>query len=362
MPDRKHLKIGQYRIPRDTTQDIRVKISETYTGDPVALPVRVIRGRRKGPTVFVSAAIHGDEINGTGIIHELMCDPPNLEAGTLLLIPVVNIFGFESGDRYMPDRRDLNRTFPGIADGSLASRVAHAIFHKLLSACDFGIDLHTAAEARTNFPNVRGDLSNPGVRRIARAFGSELLVNGKGPEGSLRRELCKAGCPTFILEAGEPRKMEPSILKLGSRGVRNVLIELGMVDGTPMPPLFHARVDKTTWVRAQVGGLLRFHVSPGDVVERDQPLATNITVFGAEQNVITTPDDGIMLSITTLPTVKPGEPICHIAVPRRSVKTIRNALGRAPAASFYHQARNDLATSISVIQPGSLTSNGSDNQ
>ena len=344
-------KIAGQSIARGQTADVKLKVSERYTGDPIHLPIRVIRAKKPGPSLFVTAAIHGEELNGVGIIHELMYgEPIRLKAGTLMLVPIVNIFGFENQSRYMPDRRDLNRSFPGSATGSLTSRIAHVVFNEIVKRCDFGIDLHTAASGRTNFPNIRGDLAKPGVRRLAKAFGCELMVHGQGPDGSFRREAVKAGCNVAILEAGEPLKIEPSVLEVGLRGVRNVMIELGLIDGQPQRPAYQTRIDKSAWVRANVGGLLRFHVSPGQVVQAGQPIATNASVIGHERNVLTAPTDGIVLGMTTLPTVKPGEPVCHLAVPNRPVASINRRLNAADRRSLTRRVRQDLATNISVSE------------
>jgi len=347
----KLLKMGGKTVRPGQSLDIHLEVSQRYTGDPISLPIRVHRGRRPGPTVFVSAAVHGDELNGTGVIHELMFAPEiKLVNGTLILIPVVNVFGFETQNRYMPDRRDLNRCFPGTPSGNLSSRMAHVIFKQIVGNSDYGIDLHTAAGSRTNFPNVRGDLSVPEVRRVAKAFGCELMVNGKGPTGSLRREATKAGCPTIILEAGEPCKIEPGILEIGMRGVQNVLKEFGMLPGQCVRPAYQTRVSKSLWVRSEVGGLLRFHVSPGHPVKEGEPIATNVSVFGKEQCVLVSPVNGIVLSMTTLPVVKPGEPVCHIAVPNQSLRTVRKALKEVSDTSLGHRLREDLATNISVTE------------
>lgn len=351
MAKRKRFQLGGVTVPAGGSRQIRLKISERYTGDPISLPVHVVRGKKPGPTVFVSAAIHGDELNGMGVIHDLIFgEPIDLTHGTLILVPVVNIFGLEVQSRYMPDRRDLNRSFPGNSKGSLTARVANVFFNEVVSQCDFGIDLHTAAGGRTNFPNVRGDLTNPGVRRIAKAFGCELMVHGKGPDGSLRREAVKAGCPTIILEAGEPLKIEPSVLAIGLRGVRNVLRELGMISGAVEVPSYQMRVNKSTWVRAEVGGILRFHVAPGAFVEAGEAVATNASVFGETQNQLLAPADGIVLGMTTLPTVKPGEPVCHLAVPTRSLRLLRKQLKQGKPNTLYHQIRKDLATNVSVSE------------
>ena len=208
----KELTIGEIRFLPGGSRNIRLKISETSTGNEITIPLRVIRAKRKGPILLVSAGIHGDELNGTGIVHHLMFrEPLSLISGSLILVPVINAFAFETNDRYLPDRRDLNRFFPGSRDGSLASRIAHVVMREIVQKCDYAIDCHTAAIQRTNYPNIRADLTLPGVRGIAKAFGCELIVDGKGPTGSLRREACKVGCQTILLEAGEPWKIEPSV-------------------------------------------------------------------------------------------------------------------------------------------------------
>jgi len=343
------VKLGTELIPPGESGDVRLKISETYTGDEIALPVRVIHARRPGPRVFISAAIHGDEINGTGIIHDLLYSAPmELECGTLFLIPVVNVFGFESHERYLPDRRDLNRSFPGNETGSLASRIAAIFMREIVAQCDYGLDLHSAAFQRTNYPNVRGDLTNPANRRIANAFGCTLIVDGKGPEGSLRREACKAGCPTIILEAGEPWKIERGILELGLRGVRNVLRHLEMIPGEPIPPPYQVRSRKTIWIRAELGGILWYHIGVGDWVEEGQPIATNYTILGQAQYTLVSPADGVVLSLATLPAVKPGEPVVHLAIPTRKLRTLRKQISGQKGLGA--QVRRDLATNIAMTK------------
>jgi predicted deacylase len=344
-------RIAGVTVRAGETRDIRLKVSESYAGDPVSLPVRVMRARKKGPSVFLSAAAHGDETVGTGIISELLSSHAlSLKRGTLILVPVVNVFGFESQTRYLPDGRDLNRCFPGSAKGSLGRRVAGTFFEEIVRRCDYGIDLHAAGGHRTNYPNVRGDLSNPGVREMAQAFGSELIVNSKGPVGSLRREATKAGCPTIVFEAGEPLKIQPGVMEAGVRGVINVLRSLKMLAGERVSPDYQCRIERSTWVRAEKGGLLRFHVAPGEAVEEGQPIATNSSVYGDERNVLRAPVDAIVMGMTTLPTVKPGEPVCHLAAVRRSLSKVREAQLKQSRNSLGRRLRSQLATNIAVSE------------
>jgi len=360
MTSRGQIKIGGVRIKAGSGSDIRLEISETYTGDKIRVPLRVLRARKPGPAVFVTAAIHGDEINGTGIIHDfLFGEAMNLSAGMLVLAPVVNVFGFEAHERYLPDRRDLNRSFPGSKKGSLASRIANTLMTEIVAKCDYGIDLHTAAAQRTNYPNVRADLNNPGARKIAEAFGCMLVVDGKGPVGSFRREATKAGCPTVILEAGEPWKVEPGVLQIGTQGIRNVLVSLGMIDGRRVMPPFQAKIRKTAWMRATVGGILKFHVSPGDFVEADQPIVTNYSILGVEQSALVSPTNGMVLGMTTMPAVKPGEPICHIATLTAKQLARYRAKIAAARSDPYALVQTQLATNMDVVEAENGGSGGS---
>jgi predicted deacylase len=233
-------------IKAGESRDLTLSLGESFSGADVRIPVYVQRGEKDGPVVFVTAALHGDEINGTGAIRSLIADDMlRIQRGALILIPVVNVLGFERHSRYLPDRRDLNRCFPGSSSGSLASRMARLMFDEIVSRSDYGIDLHTAAVRRTNFPNVRADLKKPEIARLAEAFGCEFILNSAGPKGSFRREACRAGCPTIVLEAGEVWKVEPSIVESAVRGIRNVLVELELVSGEIERPPFQRTIDRT---------------------------------------------------------------------------------------------------------------------
>lgn len=334
--------------------EAQIAISETYAGVSITIPVFVWRGAQPGPNVFVTGAVHGDEINGAGAIRHLIVEQPfELRAGTLLLVPVVNLLGFERFSRYLPDRRDLNRSFPGSKDGSVAARLARAVFDAIVRRCDFGIDLHTAAVRRTNFPNVRADLRNPALAQLARAFGTELIVSSTGPVGSLRNAATRAGCPTLILEAGEVWKVEPTVLEYATRGVRNCLVHLGMVDGEIERPAYQFETDATSWVRARRGGFLRFHVTLGDLVDKGEPIATNTSLMGRELNVVKSPRSGVVLGMTTLPSVAPGDPICHLAFPKRgALRRVEKAHSGFVEDSLHERTRDDLATSVLVSESG----------
>jgi len=341
---------GPVQVAPGAQAEVRITVSESYSGADISIPVHVWRGPDPGPTVFVTAAVHGDEINGTGIIRSMIVDQPfRLKAGALIMVPVINLMGFERHERYLPDRRDLNRCFPGSVRGSLASRLAHVIHQEVVRRCDYGIDLHTAALRRTNFPNVRADMRDPELAAFARAFGTELIVSSAGPPGSLRKSATAAGCRTLILEAGEVWKVEPTVVEYGIRGVINCLRHLGMVSGKPVEPPYRMETDATTWVRAQNGGFLRFHVTPGDLVGKGDALATNISLAGRRLNTVKAPRAAVVLGMTTLPSVAPGDPVCHLAFPRQGeLKRIERAVERMDDDALHERMREHLASSVFV--------------
>ena len=329
-------------------------IGERVTGGEVTIPAYVWKAVKPGPIVCVTAAVHGDEINGTGTIRSLISSPPfELLCGTLILVPVVNLLGFERHTRYMPDRRDLNRSFPGSSNGSLAGRLASSFFTQVTKHCDFGIDLHTAAVRRTNFPNVRADMSNPELSAFARAFGTELIIDSGGPVGSLRRAATESGCLTMILEAGEVWKVEPAVVEYAIRGITNCLQHLKMVEGDPISPAYLLETDSATWVRATSGGFLEFHVSPGDVVHKDDPIATSSDLTGEEIETLRAPRDGVVLGMTTIPSVAPGAPVLHLSYPKSgTLKRIQRAVDKLGDDSLHERTREDLSRNFVVTEYG----------
>ncbi|MFT4555415.1 MAG: putative deacylase [Planctomycetaceae bacterium] len=342
------------RIPPGQRQDISLAIGESYSGMTVNIPIHVRRAPEPGPVVFVTAALHGDEINGTGAIRHLVQDDDlTLDRGSVIFVPVLNLLGFDRHSRYLPDRRDLNRSFPGSDTGTLADRMAKTIFDEVVARSDYGIDLHTAAVRRTNYPTVRGDLSIPEVRSVAEAFGAEILMDGKGPKGAFRREACQSGCHTIVFEGGEVWKVEPAIVETTVRGIKNVLRSLDMISGEADRPPYQVSVKKSEWIRAERGGFLDFHVGPGDVVEKDQALATNTNLLGQERNTLHSPFDGVVIGMTTLPAISPGEPVCHICKLPKGTDPQQLRRMRSKESGLEERTVDDLASNIMVVEPSS---------
>ena len=346
------------KIPSGESRDVNLPMSESYSSMTVQIQIHIRRATEDGPVVFVTAALHGDEINGTGAVRQLIQDENfRLLRGAVILVPVLNLLAFERHSRYLPDRRDLNRSFPGLADGSLASRLANTIFNEIVLRSDYGIDLHTASVRRTNYPTVRGDLTNPQVRRLAESFGSEIIVNGKGPQGSFRREACLSGCPTIIMEGGEVLKVEPGIVETTVRGVKNVLRQLEMLDGNAEKPAYQVVIEKSKWIRAERGGFLHFHVKPGDIIEKKQPLATNTTLLGREHSTLYAPFNAVVIGMTSLPAVSPGEPICNLGKLSKGYKPAELRRLRAEENGLEKRISKELASNIHVVEPSSGSNN-----
>lgn len=339
-------------IPAGESRDVTLAVSESYSSMTVDVPIHIRRAPTDGPVVFVTAALHGDEINGTGAIRQLIQDDDfRLLRGSVILVPVLNLLAFDRHSRYLPDRRDLNRSFPGAPEGSLAGRMAHTILEEIVSRCDYGIDLHTAAVRRTNYPNVRADMSRPEVRAVAEAFGSEIIINNKGPSGSFRREACRAGCPTIIMEGGEVWKVEPGIVESATRGIKNVLRSLEMLGGEAERPRYQVIVNRSKWIRAEKGGFLRFHISPGDIIEKGQPLATNTTLLGRERSMLHAPFNAVVVGMTTLPAISPGEPVCNLGkLPRGSKPAQLRRLRADSSNGLEEKVLDELAANVLVVE------------
>ena len=338
-------------IPRGQRSNVFLPVSESYSGISLRIPIQIQRGKEDGPVVFITAALHGDELNGTGAIRELICDEAlELKRGALILIPILNLLAFDRHSRYLPDRRDLNRFFPGSSSGSLTGRIARQIFNEIVARATMGIDLHTAAVRRTNYPNVRADMTHPTTRQLAIDFGTEVILDSAGPEGSLRREATRAGVPTIVMEGGEVWKVEPAIVATAVRGIKNILCSLDMIDGEIDRPETQVVIESTKWVRADRGGFLQFHVRPGQVVDKDQPLATNNSLLGHEKSLMVAPFSGVILGMTTLPAVSPGEPVCHVGRLEADSHAYELRENRAEAKSLERKTVKDLASNVLVVK------------
>ena len=310
------IEIAGVSINPGNRQSIDIPLPSFYTHSSVNMPVHVVRGRRPGPVLLVCATIHGDEINGVEIIRRLLVHRAmNRISGTLIVIPVVNVYGFVSKSRYLPDRRDLNRSFPGSETGSMASRLAHVLMTQIIPHCSHIVDLHSGAVNRENLPQIRAKISNePETEALARAFGVPVILDANLLEGSFREAAYNLDIPVLLYESGEALRFNEVAIRAGVKGVLNVLTELGM----RIKPKTHREPDTmiantSQWVRAPQSGILRALVAIGSKVEVGDRLAYVNDPLGENICEITSPVEGIIIGKSNLPLLFAGEAVFNIA-------------------------------------------------
>ena len=309
--------IGEHTIKPGENTRFNLPVTTLYTSTPVAIPVHVIRGRKPGPKVFISAAIHGDEINGVEIIRRFLKHSSLKRLhGTIVAIPVVNVHGFINHSRYLPDRRDLNRSFPGSVKGSLAARLAQLFMKEIVSQCTHGIDLHTGAIHRDNLPQIRANLDDPETLKLAEAFGVPVLLNSDLRDGSLRECAAEQGIPMLLYEAGEALRFDEVSIRAGVRGITNVLRALEMLPKSSKPAkklIGTITARSSAWSRAPSSGIMRNAVSLGARVKKDQVLGVVADPFGETESPVISTHSGILIGRTNLPLVNEGDALFHVA-------------------------------------------------
>ncbi|QJR82847.1 succinylglutamate desuccinylase/aspartoacylase family protein [Alteromonas pelagimontana] len=287
-----------------------------YTATNMSIPIYVKRGKRPGPTLFVSAALHGDELNGIEIVGRLIKSKAIAKLrGTLIAVPMVNVYGVLNQSRYLPDRRDLNRSFPGSKKGSMAGRLANLFFKEVVSKCDAGIDLHTGAIHRSNLPQIRADLDDPEVLEMAKAFGVPVLLNADIRDGSLRQAASESGVKILLYEAGQALRYDEFSIRAGVRGIINTMRHLNMLNKSHSKghdiQRFIAR--ESGWVRAPESGFVTHLAQLGDHVNKGDKLASVADPYGAYLAAITSPAEGVIIGKQNIPLAQEGEAIYHIA-------------------------------------------------
>ncbi len=307
--------IGDTRVAAGARASINLPVADLYTGTSLSMPVHVVNGRSAGPTMVVCAAIHGDELNGVEIIKRLLKRKALTSMkGTLIAVPVVNVHGFLDLSRYLPDRRDLNRSFPGSPKGSIAARTAHTFVTEIISKADIGIDLHTGAVNRSNLPQIRAYLDNAETRDLARAFGTPVVVNSNIRDGSLRDCAMDRGLPMLVYEAGEALRFDEISIKAGVVGIIKVMRHIGMLPKArrvkELEPLI---ADYTSWVRAPESGIITPKVKLGARVKEGQRIAVVADPLGDEEQPVTAPFSGIVIGRNNLPVAHEGDALFNLA-------------------------------------------------
>jgi len=315
VPGRRSITIGEVCLKSGERATIDLPIAKLYTHTEMSLPVHVVHGKKDGPVLFVSAAIHGDEINGVEIVRRLLKLKliKNIK-GTLIAIPIVNVYGFISRSRYLPDGRDLNRSFPGSYSGSLASLLARLFMDEIVAKSSHGIDLHSGSGHRSNLPQIRVSLDNPEVERLANAFGAPVIINARLRDNSLREAVIDRGIPMLVYEGGESLRFNERSIAIGLKGIVSVMRELNMLPQKARKHMPHPVVAKTTsWVRANKSGIIHSAVSLGSVVKKNQVMACIVDPIGDNEEKLLAPFEGIVIGSLVLPLVHKGDAIFHLA-------------------------------------------------
>ena len=306
--------VGAVTVEPGRKVQIELPFARVVTGATETLPLKVINGRSAGPNIWLSAAIHGDELNGIQIIRRVIreLDAKTLR-GAVIAVPIVNPLGFIIESRYLPDRRDLNRSFPGSARGSTASRLAHLFMDQIVSQCTVGIDLHTATNHRINAPQLRATLDDPTTVGLARAFGAPFTIHARVRDGSLRQAAVERGKTMLLYEAGQAHRFDDEAIEVGVVGVMRTLKAMGMIDTRLPRPRPTRLVRRTRWMRARRGGIADMLVDLGDPVERGQVVASISDAFGSRPTHVRSTDDGWVIAQSLRPMVNSGDSLVHIA-------------------------------------------------
>jgi predicted deacylase len=311
---REAFELGDVSVKAGTQQSVKLPAAKLYNDTPMELHVEVFHGTKPGPVLLVCAAIHGDELNGIEICRRLLSKiSAKTLTGTLLVVPIVNVFGFIHQSRYLPDRRDLNRCFPGSAKGALASRLAHLFSSQLVKKATHIVDLHTGAIHRENLPQIRCDTDNEVMLSMANAFGAPVIMSSKAREGSMRFYANELNVPCILYEAGEALRFSELSIKSGLTGVMNVMRSLEMIKGRIRTKSNSVNASRSYWVRSESDGLINIKLKLGQRVNKGNILAYIVNPHGGESFDLRAPSDGIIIGISNIAVTNEGEALFHIA-------------------------------------------------
>jgi hypothetical protein len=316
------LTIGGISVSRGEQLRVEIPITMLATQGALTMPVEVIAGEEHGPVLVVTSTIHGDELNGIEVIRQLIpLLSPQSVSGTFIAIPIVNVPAFMTQSRYLPDRRDLNRSFPGSKSGSQAARIAHTVMEQVISQCTHLIDIHSASAHRSNAPQVRTSLNKTASAACARAFGAPFIIHSAERDGSLRMAATNLGIPSIVYEAGDAGRFDRDAIDTGLVGVLGVMHHLDMISAKDIHVKKIKRAkheatrtfESTKWIRATKGGLFRSHVSPGQDIERDEFIGFIADAFGEGMTIVRSPQAGVVIGLTRNPVVGHGDALVHMA-------------------------------------------------
>lgn len=306
------LRIYHQDILPGQTAELNLPVADLPTHTKLHLPVYVFRGMKPGPVLLVTAGLHGDEVNGTETIRRMIME--NLlmpEAGTVIAMPIVNVYGFLNQSRTLPDGKDLNRSFPGSKTGSLARRLAHLILNELVVHADFGVDLHTGGASRTNFPQVRCDFTREKSKDLGQAFGAPYLLHTKEIPGSFRKAAGNLGKNIIVFEGGESMRFDKYAISEAKGGILRVMNHLGMCDRT-VSPQTSMILSQSSWLRAKTAGMFCPEIEYGAAVEKGDVLATLGDPYGEVLLEVKAKFSGFVIGLNNNPVVNAGDALIHV--------------------------------------------------
>lgn len=307
-----HFTINGTRIKAGESRQVNFQIAKLPTHTVIDLPVFIYRGKKPGPVLLLTAGVHGDELNGVETIRRMIAERSIIpERGSVIAVPIVNIYGFLNNNRYLPDGRDLNRCFPGNKNGSLASRIAYILMKNICSKADLGVDFHTGGP-NINFPQVRCDTSINRNLELARALGAPLIVNSRLRDGSFRQAAWEGGKTIIVFESGESMRMDENSITTGINCVKRLMNYLKMKDDPTLTDTNSVLVNKSSWIRAGYSGMFRSYSDLGGKVKKNEKLASITDPFGETEYAIKSRFSGYILSIRSHPIVNRGDALINI--------------------------------------------------
>ena len=324
-------------------------IGETYLGRPIEIPVTIVNGEHPGPRLYLSAAVHGDEVNGVKVIQEVAdrYEPADLH-GTIVCVHVVNVPGYVAQQRYLPIYdQDLNRAFPGTSGGTTASRMAKVLYDRFISKCDFGLDFHTSTRNRMTVFHGRADVDDEGARELVEATGIPLTLSGPGASRMMRRVATEDGTPIVTVEMGEANRFQPLLIDLGLQAVENVLDAYDMhPDAVARQPEYRKVLTteaEKRWIRADHGGLVEMKWGPLPILDEGETICVISDHYKREQHVVEAPFDGFLVGILANPRVLPGHPLVHLVevdeADREAIRAAYDRVGFARHGTFHWMGR-----------------------
>jgi len=307
--------IAEHEIRRGEFKEININIARLPSRTQIDTPIYVYRSHEDGPVLSLTAGMHGDEINGMEIVRRIIDNGfHRVKRGTVLCMPVINVYGFLNYSREVPDGKDINRSFPGSKTGSLASRVAYHMTHDIIPAIDYGIDFHTGGAMRTNYPQVRCVMQDSLNVELANAFHAPFTIDSPFRPHSLRQTASKKGKHIIVYEGGESVRFDQHAIEEGIEGTLRLMKHLKMIDFAQAPKVENKIIWNSAWSRARTAGLFQSFIKCGDMVERNQAVGTLTDPFGEFKELVKSPSKGYVVGLNNNPVVNAGDALLHIGM------------------------------------------------